>query len=206
VFAQLVAIDTAGAESVSNVASARTQEPATHEIVVLSEDVLRGYSIPKRFDPAYASPHAGRLHYRYDVDCGDEPECWYVLRRQGLGVEIDPEQLTRGNYETTAYLEIAVKVEDSTPPWWSEIWIWYTDDDHDESDADMSRIAVYRGFTLRTDGRYHVWEIPLRAFTRWEGQTIPWDEVAKYPLYQFAVSGSWTHGATIDVDEVRIRW
>jgi hypothetical protein len=207
VFAQVIATDTSGVESVSNVASARTQEPATHEIVVLSEDVLRGYSIPGGFDPSGAAPYRGGLHYRYDVDCPDgDPECWYVLRRQGLGVEIDGDLLTRGNYETTAYLEVAVKITGATPPWWSEFWIWYTDDDHDESDADLSRIAVYTGWTLRADGQYHVWEVPLRAFHRWQGQSIPYDEIVAYPLYQFAVSGSWTNGSQIDVDEIRIRW
>ncbi len=206
VFAQLVATDTSGNTSASNVAGIWTQELPTHELVVLDESGVAGVSIPPGFELADDFPSRGTAHYRYDVDCEARAECWIVMRRAGLGVAIPSDTLSEGNYNTTAYLQLAVAVVGATPPWWSEIWIWYTDAAHSTSDADLSRIALFAGFTAHADGDYHVLEVPLRAFTRWKGQSVPYDEVVRFGLDMIGVSGSWTDGARIYVDDVRVRW
>ncbi|HWB80042.1 MAG TPA: serine/threonine-protein kinase [Nannocystaceae bacterium] len=202
VFAQLVATDTARRESTSNIAAAVTQEPATHAITIFDEAALAGHSIPPGFELAHEQPHAGEAHLRYVVDCEGAAECWIVLRRTGLAVELPT--LTAGNYETTAYLDLAIAVVGATPPWWSELWLWHTDAAH-ESDADLARLMLYKGFTLRSDGHYHRLEVPLRAFMR-HGNPARYEDVARYGVHMLAVSGSWTDGARIYVDDVSVRW
>lgn len=195
-FAQLTAYDSTGRSSASNVAQARTQEAPVGEIVVFADEPLVGYSIPAGIDISNAGPFAGDAHYRYIADCEGEPDCFIVLKRQGFGIDLSA--VTEGNFATTAYLELALAVSGSTPPWWSEIWVWYRDPD--STDDSYAGTYVYSPFTARVDGQYHVWQVPLREF-----DGARYEDLAQ-GLYMFAVSGRWTNGAVIDIDEVRIRW
>jgi hypothetical protein len=83
-------------------------------------------------------------------------------------------------------------------PWWSTLWLWYTA-------GCEPCIARLEGWTLRTDGQYHIVQIPLRVLESEHGP-VPHEELVEHGLFGFNIGGQWTDGAIIDVDEVRIRW
>jgi hypothetical protein len=197
VYARLRAIDTAGRATVSNVAAARTTLAPVGEVVVLVEEDPPGYSIPASFQRSDARPYAGQYHYRYLSTCEGQPECWENLRRQDMALDLSA--MSEGNYATTAFVEVAVRAQDTDPPWWSQIWLWY-----DGTCSDC--MAIYDGWTLRADGEYHIVQVPLRVFHRNGDQTVPYDEVATHGLFGVNVGGNWADGATVDIDELRIRW
>ena len=193
--AQLVAIDTAGNQTVSNVAAGRTTQAPVGEIVIMADVDTAGIPIPDDFVLVQERPFAGTSAYRYQEACGGPAECWENLRRQEFAIDLS--SVSGGTYATTAYYEVALAVENATTPWWCDLWLWY-----DGSSPDL--IAHYDGWTARADGNYRVLQVPLRVFEI-GGEPVPFEELAK-GLYGFSVGCSWTDGAIVRVDELRIRW
>jgi tRNA A-37 threonylcarbamoyl transferase component Bud32 len=194
VFAQLVAIDTAGRRSTSNVASIVTSEAPVGEIVVFADDETAGFGMPDGFAPARERPFAGTGHLQWRAECPASP-CWVNLRRQALGISLDA--ITAGTYSTTAFLELAIAAESSGPTWYSQVRVWY-------DPRSLANVAHYEGITLASDGEYRVLQVPLRAFAR-DGVPVPADEL-QFGLFEVGVGGSWADGAVVRVDEIRVRW
>lgn len=197
VYAQLFAIDSAGHRSASNIAAARTTPAPLAEAVVFSEAELPGYSIPDTFQLAQTPGYDdGAFTYRYTSACtGASSECWENLRRYELGVDLSA--ISAGNFATTAYLELAVRVVDADVPWWSEVWLAF-------DPACSECVARYDGWTLRADDEWQLVQVPLRVLAL-DGRPLTHAELAD-GLFAFNVGASWTDGAVIDVDEIRIRW
>jgi hypothetical protein len=205
-FARLFVLDTAGGRSVSpNVAVRSTSMPAVDGEAIFAD--------ASPFPPGVARPEGcyvltdsapaigSTLHYELHSFCDaaatpgcievadGEPECWENLRLQDMSVPISG--LTTGDFPD-AYLELYIAIE--APPgvvghgWWSELSV-------DAGDA----IWMYPGLTIRADGEYRRYQLPLTAF----GLTAQ----SFASLAQgVRVGSTWASGSRIRVDEVFIRW
>jgi hypothetical protein len=198
-YAQLLARDTSGAESLSNVALARTNPPPSYEIVLLAEGDSPGYSVPSTYVVDTVAPYAGAEHFSYVHTC-PEPDCWENLQRQGLAFDLS--QIREGDFETTAFLEFATSLQDSIPSWYGGAQLWFGDADD---------LTVYAGWQLAPNGEYRLIQAPLAAFVYPGGQGVEDDVSLEYPalaagVTAFVVGGHWSDGATVRVDEARLRW
>jgi hypothetical protein len=194
--AQLVAIDTSGNRSRSNIAAGRTSEPPIASIVVFSDGQDRGYRLPESFVISQSRPYAGTSHLEYISSCDGVGECWENLRLQELGIDLGA--ITSGSYSTTAFVEFALLVDAQTTPWWCSAWLWY-----DGSDA--GQLANYTAWTARPTGEYYLVQIPLRDF-RIGADPPPHSDLETHGLFGFNVGCPWGEGATVLVDEVHVRW
>lgn len=193
VFAQLVAIDTAGRRATSNVASVHTAAKPVAEIVVFDDERPHGFPMPA-LALSTARPFAGTHHLQFVSEC-TPPECFANLRWQDLRVPLVG--LTAGDYATTAYLELAVAVDGAATSWWSQLRVWY-------DGRSLERVGHFNSFALRTDGEYRVLQVPLRAF-RFAPGTDGATELG-HGLFELGLGGWWPPGALVRIDEVRIRW
>ena len=193
--AQLHATDTAGRESISNVAGGRTAPPPVGEIVIMSDEDTAGQSIPDAFVLDSERPYAGAFAYRYEASCPEELVCWENLRRHG--VDIDLSAISEGAFATTAYFEVALAIEGGTTPWWCDLWLAY-----ESCGGDC--LAHYGGWTARADGEYRVLQVPMRAFNL-RGEPTAYEELAN-GLFEFSVGCPWSDSSVVRVDELRFRW
>ncbi len=201
-FARLHVLDTAGGRTSSpNVAVRSTTSAPVSAYVVFADDPPGGLTLPEcmaRVDsaPAQASTH----HYAHVMRCdpelgtscttGGAPECWENLRLQNL----PGEDLMLGNGEfTDAFVEAWVAIDGvddaAAHGWWSELGIATGD----------GSWHVYRGLTLRADGTYRRYEIPLTQL----GLT---PETFDGIVTGFRVGSTFPDATTVRFDEVRIRW
>ena len=192
--AQLIARDTAGHRSASNVAVGSTLPSARVEVVVMADEqpgphAADGYTLTTE------RPYAGTHAYAYESNCSAD-DCWRNLNWHGL--DLDLGAMSEGEYRTTAHLEFALALENAGTEYYCSMWLWYGDPD------DNSRVAGYHGWTARSDGEYHVVQVPLRAFEI-DGAPVPYADLAG-GLHGVNVGCDWAKGATVRVDEWRIRW
>lgn len=192
--AQLIATDTAGRRTVSNVAAGRTIETPINEIVIMSDVETAGFSIPDTFVLSSARPYAGDASYRYESSCPDQGQCWENLRRHEIGVDVSA--ISIGAFATSAYFEVALAIEGGATPWWCDLWLAY--------DPDPELLTHYNGWTARADGQYRVLQVPLREFML-NGAPIPFEELSK-GLFEFSVGCPWSDDSVVYVDELRFRW
>lgn len=194
-WAQLTAIDTANRRGLSNVVAARTADPPSHSAVVFSEDDV-GYSMPADYlvlSDRY--PYEGTYHYDFVQTCtGGDSACWDNIGRAGLS--IDPFDISIGTLSTTAFLEFALAADGPAISYWSHVRLRFG--------SPESKYFYYPAWTLRSDGSYHMYQIPLRAFLNDSGN-LPHSEL-EYGLRQFDMGGLFTDGAHTSIDEVRVRW
>ena len=148
-----------------------------------------GYSLTD--DRPYVGSHA----YTYESRCGSD-DCWRNLNWHGLDTDLSA--MSEGEYQTTAHLELALALEDAGTEFFCSMWLWYGDPEDD------SLVAGYHGWTPRADGEYHVVQVPLRAFEI-DGVPAPFT-AAKSGLQGVNIGCDWADGATVRVDEYRIRW
>ncbi len=194
-YAQLVATDTAGNRTVTNVAAGRTTQAAVDEIVIMADVDTPGIPLPPEFLLVQERPHAGTSAYRWQAPWDASEQAWENLRKQEFAMDLSA--VSQGTYATTAYFELALAVENSVTPWWCDLWLWY-----DGTSPDF--IAHYYGWTVRADGNYRVLQVPLRVFEI-GGEPAPYEQLA-HGLFGFNVGCEWTGGAIVRVDELRIRW
>ena len=198
-YAQLHVRDTAGTASTSNVAIGRTNPLPNYEIVLLAEGDSPGYSIPASYVVDTVAPYAGAEHFSYVHVCG-MPTCSENLQRQDL--VIDLAEIRRGDFETTAYVEFAASLQDSIPWWYGGVYFFL---------GGQESVSTYSGWQMAPDGVYRLIQAPLDAFV-YPGEAGPQDDVPM--LYEdlapgltgFMIGGHWSEGATVRIDEVRIRW
>ncbi|MEM6992292.1 MAG: hypothetical protein AAF721_17405 [Myxococcota bacterium] len=196
VFAQLTALDSAGEQSVSAVAVARTRPEPVFEIAILGEGEPPGWSSPSSYQLASEQPFAGADHFSYTHTCA-EPECWENLQRQDLGIDLS--DIRAGDFDTTAFVEVAVAIEDSIPSWWGSIDLWF--------DPDAPEItAQYKGWQLAATAEYQLLQVPLKALRSRETESPLTFDLLASGLAGFVVGGHYSDGATIRIDEARLRW
>jgi hypothetical protein len=205
-FARLSVLDTAGGRSVSANVAVRTTTAAPVDGVTIFADAdpfPPGVAYPMgcyvRTDgaPAAGTTSHFELHHFCDAagnascteDVDGQPECWENLRLQDMSVPVPG--LTAGDF-SDAYLELYVAIEAPAGAvghgWWSELSI-------DASDA----IWKYTGLTIRADGEYRRYQVPLTQFGLGP-------ETLASLAQGVRVGSTWTAGSRIRVDEVRIRW
>ena len=198
--ARLVAIDSIGRRSVSNVASVRTQDPAVLGMATIYSEVLDvGHPLPAEFMQSDTDSFAGSSCYRWQQQdgCG---ACWENLRM--AGIDVDLSAVTPGAFANSAYLEFSVALQAETSSYWSEVRLWLKDDQAQQVLATFAPItypAVGDGVVYRT------YQLPLRAFDD-EGTALTGDHILTLPLHEVGIGGSWDDGAVVRVDEVRIFW
>lgn len=198
-WAQLHVRDTAGAMSSSNVAVGRTNPPPNYEIVLLSEGDSPGYSQPASFVVDTVAPYAGVEHFSYVHVCG-MPTCSENLQRQGLAIDLA--EIREGDFETTAYIEFAASLQDSIPWWYGGVYVFL---------GGAAEPSTYSGWQMAPDGQYRLIQAPLDAFV-YPNEAGPEDDVPlRYDelapgLSGFMIGGHWSDGATVRIDEVRLRW
>ena len=193
-YGQLTAIDTSGQRSKSNVAGGRTTDPPNTSVIIFSEDDV-GWSVPSGVVLSSRNPYAGTYHYDFVMTCDDgEIACFENPGRQGINS--DPLDISLGAFSTTAFVEFALATEGPAISYWSQVRMSFVDQ--------TSKLYYYPAWTLRSDGEYHLYQIPLREFTNDEGD-LSYDIVA-LGVYEFNVGGVWSDGVYTSFDEVRIRW
>ncbi len=195
-FGQLTATDTANRTTVTNLAGGRTTNLPSHSFVIFDDTATPGYSIPGSFVLSDVAPHAGTHHYDYLSSCvGGDVICWETVRRQDLGMDISA--ISEGAFSTTAYLEMAVAAGGPAPSYWSQLRIMMgTSGDHST--------YLLPAWTIRADGAYRVYQMPLRALADSNGP-MPHTEMSR-ALYEFGIGGSWVNDTHTRVDEIRVHW
>ena len=201
-FARLFVLDTAGGRTASpNVAVRSTAALPVDEHVIYADDPpAGGLALPLCMTRTDAAPAAGSTHhYAHVMKCsptlgsqceeGGAAECWENLRLQNL--PLSPLVLGDGEF-AGAFLEAYVAIDGASAGahgWWSEFGL---------QDATQQWHA-YKGLTLRADGSYRRYEIPLSRL----GLTA---DTFDGTAVGFRVGSTFPDGTTVRFDEVRVRW
>jgi hypothetical protein len=204
-FARLIVLDTAGGRTVSPNVAVRSTGPApTNGVAILADDdpIPPGLALPSCYQHADDAPAEGTTHhYQLRHFCSDEgvatciepddpaPECWENLRLQGMSVPVTG--LSAGDF-ADAHLDVFIAVDAPADVaghgWWSELAL-----------AAGGSIHGYKGLTIRADGSYRRYQIPLAQL----GLT---HRVLASVAEGLRVGSSWANASTIRVDEAWIRW
>lgn len=192
--AQLRAFDLNGTPSVSNVAQATTVPQPGRELVLFSDAETLGYSIPAEMTRSSQAPFAGTHHYTWQADCAAERECFENLRRQSIDLSFSAFDLTSFG---SAYYEFAVASDSQVPSHWSHARLFFGDDA-------AHSLYIYSGWVMTPDEGYQVYQIPLRVFH--DDDVLLDGAMVQNGIWEFTVGGVFSHGATVRIDEVRIRY
>lgn len=217
--ARLVVIDRGGGVSCSGIVPFRTNLAATDGIPVFEDSLPPGASLHRTCTELVSDAAAaedGEVSIAHTFACARvgtssssvcgapatiSPDCWENVGFQNGSVDVGT--LSAGDL-TTAYVEVAVAVDDVSTAFWSEA-------------ALQVGTAFYRAetFTLITDGAYHRYQFPLAALGRACFDREPdcvWDEKIE-GLEQladgiggFRVGTTLSHGARLSLDSVWLRW
>ena len=202
-YAQLVAVDTAGGRSRSNVAVGHTDvAPRPTGVVVLFDDARSGggYPLPGCIDVSMSGEHAaGTAHLEWLVRCdaglsaecaaGSGGECWENLRQQGMTIDLSG--LSMGDF-STAFLEFELSYTGDQPAWYSEVSVM----------VGTTRFTV-APLTYRADGQYRRFQIPLDQMS-YMGTPMTHGDLGT--LTSWRVGAQWTHDGVVRLDEIRVRW
>ncbi|MCA9673058.1 MAG: hypothetical protein KC503_46015 [Myxococcales bacterium] len=192
-FAQLHVTDTAGGTSSTTVVQGRTARAANNAVVLFSDDDTQGYSIPSTLALSSRRPYQGKFCYEYVSICPNtKPDCWENLRRQDIKVALPA--LDAASF-AQAYFEVAVGCN-GKHSYWSSVWLTFGSLQND--------FFSYEGFTIRCNDGYRLYQFPLRVLKSKSGSLNASD--AADGVSEFNVGGLWTAGATVRLDELRIRW
>lgn len=203
-YGQLHVLDTAGGRSVSpNVAVRPTTAEPTSSLTIFSDDdpFSPGSALPGCLARSEVAPSEGTHHFELTLECSSEGdpvcaptekpelECFENLRLQNL--ERAEATIGGGDFaEAFVELDVAIVPPDDNPAhgWWSDISIQH---------GGMWPGA--RGITLRADGMYRRYQIPLVQM----GLT---PDTFDGFVTGVRVGSKWRRGAVVRFDEVRLRW
>ena len=194
-FAQLVVTLRSGLKVATPVADARTAPDASRTIALYDDAAEVGGAIPAGFDFSSDRPFEGASCYRFVAACAPAPErCWDTLRRYGLSV--DTSSMPAESF-ADAYLEIAIASESSDHVYYGAFRLQVG------MDAAATLFQI-ESITIRANGAYRVYEIPLQALLDGaEGMT--WADLQRGVL-EVGAGGGWLDGAIVRADIARIRW
>lgn len=204
--AQLWAIDSRGTTGRSEIVAARTPVPPNRALPLYADGggIGPGWPSvhPECLEEASANPHGGDAHFRYRAACeadgtaschprapGTTTGCWENLVWSDGELELG--KFTPGMFRS-AYFEVAIALDDSLPSFWSEVRL-----------RTPSGRWTVSALTLRADGGYHRYQIPLPAFTD-QGRPLALEDMSS--VGGFEIGGSWTAGGTVRVDEAILRY
>ncbi|MFO0633102.1 MAG: hypothetical protein U0168_09655 [Nannocystaceae bacterium] len=68
----------------------------------------------------------------------------------------------------------------------------------------IDRVGHFASFALRHDGEYRLLQVPLRAFEFRDG--VDAAAQIRHGVFELGLGGWWPPGATVRIDEVRVRW
>ena len=193
---QVIAVDTAGRRSLSSEVVAETIAEPTRAIELYTELTTPGYSLPSELVAQTNAPFSGSEHLQYDVPACGEATCFEHLRRQDLDVDLSGIDAT--SFATTAFFEVAVRLDASVPTYYAESRLWFG------PSSDPDPLAHVVAFTIVGDATYRIYQFPLRAY-RHSGQALTHAEIQR-GLFEAGVGGFWQAGQTVRVDAMRIRW
>ncbi len=203
-YGQLHVLDTAGGQTVSSNVAVRptTAEPTSSRTLFADDDPFSaGFGLPECMQRTDVAPSEGTHHFELLVACSaqemsvceevTEPaaECFENLRLQNLEL---PEANIGGGDFADAFLELDVAIvpPDDSPAhgWWGDISIQHG-----------AGWPGAQGITLRADGAYRRYQIPLSQM----GLT---PETFDGFVGGVRVGSQWRHGSVVRFDEVRLRW
>ncbi|MEM1031808.1 MAG: hypothetical protein AAGN82_15760 [Myxococcota bacterium] len=191
-FARLVATDTAGRVSATNVAQQRTQEPAVGSLDVFDGDEVAATQPALDFSTMCATPARGC----YSWQCEGDAPCYENLRLRPAAFTLG-EHITEGQFATTAFLEVTLEVQGS-PSDWSEIRLWL------QAEAGPHRL---NGVTFRGDADLpgpRVYQVPLRVLQR-GGDPLAYATIES-PVYETGVGLSLDARASATIHRLRFVW
>jgi hypothetical protein len=195
-FARLVATDTAGRQWATNVAQARTTVSPRDEVVLFSEASVMGLFIPVSYGRTTGAAYQGTYHYEWVNSTGLGFE---QLRHQPQPF-ISVDGVSEGSFASTAFVEMAVRLQADAPSFWSEIWIRFPDGTPEGFNA------AFNPLSIRNDDAYRIIQVPLRVL-RDKSDTVLLEHARlAQGVDEHSVGGQWSDGAIVRVDEVRVRW
>ncbi|MBV1857786.1 MAG: hypothetical protein KUG77_05185 [Nannocystaceae bacterium] len=212
-YGQLHVLDTSGGRSISPNFAVRstTAEPTSNLVLFADENLFPpGYPLPECMDRTETAPSQGSHHFELLVACTVETdpeseeevfvptcekplkpaaECFENLRLQGM--ELPAANIGGGDFaEAFVELDIAIEPPSDNPAhgWWSDISIQTSDG-----------WPGLRGITVRADGGYRRYQIPLSQM----GLTA---EAFDGVVRGIRLGSTWHDGVVVRLDEVRLRW
>jgi hypothetical protein len=194
-FAKLIATDSSGRQSITNIAGESTGEVPTREVVVLRDTCPSVW--PPDFQQSTQKPYASDAGYRYVFSCvgEDAGECFPNVACTD-DVPIQLTGFTAGRLDS-AFFQVALAIDSPVPSYWSNLELQFG--------TCTDCFGTYQRWTLRNGGDYRVMQVPLTAFVHSDGGTITADEVGQ-GLKQFVVGGFGPVGAVLWVDEASVRY
>ncbi|MGH1344258.1 MAG: hypothetical protein ACRBN8_22055 [Nannocystales bacterium] len=203
-YGQLHVLDTAGGRSVSsNVAVRSTTAEPTSSLSLFADDTPfpPGFPLPECLGRTDMAPSEGTHHFELLMECLPDgmpacepvaepgPECFENLRLQDLG--LGPVDIGGGDFaEAFLELDIAIVPPDDSPAhgWWSDLSL-----------QGSEGWPGLRGVTLRADGEYRRYQIPL---------TQIWATHEEFDgvIQGVRVGSQWRRGAVIRIDQISVRW
>jgi hypothetical protein len=101
------------------------------------------------------------------------------------------------NIDRSAFLEFAVYLDQTANSYYSRVFI-------DGSAPTTWRGARLEGFTVKADGQYHLFQIPVRALQMDDGGPL-YTSADHFQKFAFGCS-PFLSGAVIRLDQIRMRW
>jgi hypothetical protein len=194
-FAKLIATDSSGRQSITNIAGESTGDVPTRTIAVLRDSCPSVW--PPDFVQSTQKPFASDAGYRYVFSCTDVDagECFPNVSCIDDAL-IQLPDFNAGRLQN-AFFEVALAIDSPVPSYWSNLALQFG------MCTDCN--AVYDRWTLRNGGEYRLMQVPLTAFVHSDGGAITTDEVAT-GLHQFIVGGYGPVGTVLWVDEASVRY
>jgi hypothetical protein len=197
-FARLIAEDTSGRESSTDVAQKKTQDPSLVTPIEIFTDAPVPELLPDNglwlHTPACGNGGGACYEFRQTSDCD---ECYENLRLRGLDFMLDV--INSGPLSTSAYVEYSVEVEAAAPSYWSETRLRLGNDGGEPHEL---REITYR--TTSQQPGYRTYQLPMRMYDK-DGVLMMHSDLAGR-LVEWGIGGDWVRGAIVRVDDVRIMW
>jgi hypothetical protein len=197
-WARLEVQDATGCSYQSPIVTATTDQapPLDQTGLVVFDDALppnvwTGPVVPAELvktDPANAYAGTSYLEWVSDGTSGENIQI----------LEYDfPYSLVGENLERSAFLEFAVSLEQTSNSYYSRVFI-------DGSAPSAWREARFEGFTVKADGKYRLFQIPVRALQMADGGPF-YTSTDHFQKFAFGCS-PFLSGAVIRLDQIRMRW
>lgn len=200
-YAQMRVFDVAGEYASSEIVAAKTPPRPSRSVPIFSDAHPSAFASvrPPCFSMQSTDAPGHAAHYQYAVSCAadgagtcgpsaDVDRCWENLAFAELTLQLGklvPSVLNNG------FVEVAVALDDAEPAYYSELWL--------HTPAGRFQASP---LSLRADGEFHVYQVPLRAFGA-KGQPLTLQDLPE--ISEFMLGANFTRGATIRVGEVLLR-
>lgn len=196
-FAQLVAFDTGGHITRSNVAMVTTQAPPIDGLVLFDDgERIGGYGLPAdSWAVSDERPFAGERHLTYTHPCPSGAACYDNARRHDLG--LGPLAYSGGTH-ALAYLEMRVAIDGTVAADWCEIGLHLTRVEGGGRDNFGLQPVV-----PLADGEYHLLQVPLTALG---SGRLTYERATATTVDGFRIGCNFVAGTRVHIDEVAIRW